>query len=121
MGDLLAAFGAVSVAVYLLYGRSLRRKLSLFPYVAICYSSVAVILWLGVLFLNLSMTGYSMQTVAAFWAMALTSQLIGHSSYNWPLKWFSTSFSGSVFAGRTDRQHPAGFHYIRRRTDLDEI
>jgi drug/metabolite transporter (DMT)-like permease len=38
------------------------------------------------------MTGYSLETVAAFWAMALISQLIGHSSYNWSLKWFSTSF-----------------------------
>jgi drug/metabolite transporter (DMT)-like permease len=91
LGDLLAVCGAVSAAVYLLYGRNLRRKLSLLPYVAICYSSAAVILWLGVLFLNQSMTGYSMQTVAAFWAMALISQLIGHSSYNWSLKWFSTS------------------------------
>ena len=40
---------------------------------------------------NPPITGYSTQTVAAFWAMALISQLIGHSSYNWSLKWFSTS------------------------------
>jgi drug/metabolite transporter (DMT)-like permease len=99
LGDLLAVFGAVSAAVYLLYGRNLRRKLSLFPYVAICYSSAAVILWLGVLFLNLSMTGYSMQTVAAFWVMALISQLIGHSSYNWSLKWFSTSLVAVFLLG----------------------
>jgi drug/metabolite transporter (DMT)-like permease len=35
-GDLLAVFGAVSAAIYLLYGRNLRRKLSLISYVAIC-------------------------------------------------------------------------------------
>jgi len=90
-GDVLAVFGAVCAAVYLLLGRNLRRKLSLLSYVAICYGSAAVILWLVVLSLNLSITGYSTQTVAAFWAMALISQLIGHSSYNWSLKWFSTS------------------------------
>ena len=90
-GDLLAVFGAVSAAIYLLYGRNLRCKLSLLSYVAICYGSAAIILWLGVLFLNLPITGYSMQTVGAFWAMALISQVIGHSSYNWSLKWFSTS------------------------------
>ncbi len=90
-GDFLAVFGAVCAAVYLLFGRKLRRKLSLLSYVAICYGSAAVILWLVVLFLNLPITGYSTQTVAAFWAMALISQLIGHSSYNWSLKWFSTS------------------------------
>jgi drug/metabolite transporter (DMT)-like permease len=27
--------------------------------------------------------------VAAFWAMALIPQLIGHTSYNWSLRWFS--------------------------------
>jgi len=90
-GDLLAVFGAVCAAIYLLLGRNLRRKLSLLSYVAICYGSAAVILWLVVLSLNLPITGYSSQTVAAFWAMALISQLIGHSSYNWSLKWFSTS------------------------------
>jgi drug/metabolite transporter (DMT)-like permease len=81
----------VCAAVYLLLGRNLRHKLSLISYVAICYGSAAVILWLVVLSLNLPITGYSSQTVAAFWAMALISQLIGHSSYNWSLKWFSTS------------------------------
>jgi len=90
-GDLLAIIGAVCAAVYLLCGRKLRRKLSLLSYVAICYGSAAVILWLVVLFLGLPITGYSTQTVASFWAMALISQIIGHSSYNWSLKWFSTS------------------------------
>jgi len=90
-GDMLAVCGAVCAAIYLLFGRNLRRKLSLLSYVAICYGSAAIILWLVVLFLNLPVTGYSTQTVAAFWAMALVSQLIGHSSYNWSLKWFSTS------------------------------
>jgi drug/metabolite transporter (DMT)-like permease len=98
-GDLLAVFGAVCAAVYLLCGRNLRRKLSLLSYVAICYGSAAVILWLVVLFLNLPITGYSTQTVAAFWAMALISQLIGHSSYNWSLKWFSTSLVAVFLLG----------------------
>ena len=89
-GDMLAVFGAVCAAIYLLFGRNLRRKLSLLTYVAICYGSAAIILWLVVLLLDLPITGYSTQTVAAFWAMALVSQLIGHSCYNWSLKWFST-------------------------------
>ena len=98
-GDLLAVLGAVCAAVYLLCGRNLRRKLSLLSYVAICYGSAAVLLWLIVLFLNLPVTGYSTQTVAAFWGMALISQLIGHSSYNWSLKWFSTSLVAVFLLG----------------------
>jgi len=90
-GDLLAVIGAACAAAYLLLGRNLRRKLSLLSYVTICYGSAAVILWLVVLFLNLPVTGYSDQTVAAFWGMAVISQILGHSSYNWSLKWFTTS------------------------------
>ncbi len=98
-GDFLAVIGAICAAVYLLLGRNLRRKLSLLSYVTICYGSAAVILWLVVLLLKLPIVGYSTQTVAAFWAMALVSQIVGHSSYNWALKWFSTGFIAVALLG----------------------
>jgi drug/metabolite transporter (DMT)-like permease len=98
-GDFLALAGAFSAAVYLLMGRNLRRKLSLLCYVTVCYGSAAAILWLVVLLLKLPVTGYSTQTVAAFWAMALISQILGHSSYNWALKWFSTGFIAVALLG----------------------
>jgi drug/metabolite transporter (DMT)-like permease len=98
-GDFLAIIGAFSAALYLLLGRNLRRKLSLLSYVAVCYGSAAVLLWLVVLLLKLPITGYSSQTVAAFWAMALISQILGHSSYNWALKWFSTGFIAVALLG----------------------
>ncbi len=99
LGDLLAVIGAICAAIYLLLGRNLRRKLSLLSYVAICYGSAALFLWLVVLVLKLPVTGYNTQTIAAFWAMALISQIIGHSSYNWALKWFSTGFVAVALLG----------------------
>jgi drug/metabolite transporter (DMT)-like permease len=99
LGDLLAVIGAICAAIYLLLGRNLRRKLSLLSYVTVCYSSAAIILWLAVLFLRLPVIGYSTQTVTAFWAMALISQILGHSSYNWALKWFSTGFIAVALLG----------------------
>ena len=98
-GDLLALVGAVCAAVYLLIGRNLRRKLSLLSYVTVFYGSAAAVLWTIVIGFNLPITGYSSQTVAAFWAMALVSQLLGHSSYNWALKWFSTGFVAIALLG----------------------
>lgn len=89
-GDALALAGSICVAVYLLLGRNLRRRLSLLTYIFVCYSSAAVILWILVLSLGFPISGFSTTTLAAFWGMALISQLIGHSSYNWALKWFST-------------------------------
>lgn len=88
-GDALALAGSICAAIYLLLGRNLRRRLSLLPYIFVCYGSAAVILWIIVLSLGLPISGFNTTTVAAFWGMALISQLIGHTSYNWALKWFS--------------------------------
>ena len=99
LGDLLAVIGAICAAVYLLLGRNLRPRLSLLSYIAICYGSAALFLWLAVIALQLPVRGYDTQTITAFWAMALVSQIIGHSSYNWALKWFSTSFVAVALLG----------------------
>jgi drug/metabolite transporter (DMT)-like permease len=99
LGDLLAVIGAICAAIYLLIGRNLRRKLSLISYVALCYGSAALFLWLVVLVLKLPLTGYSTQTVTAFWAMALISQILGHTSYNWALKWFSAGLVAVALLG----------------------
>jgi drug/metabolite transporter (DMT)-like permease len=90
-GDFLALLGSICAAMYLLLGRNLRRKLSLLAYVLICYGSAAIILWALVIALGLQVTGFSPGTYAAFAGMALISQTIGHTSYNWALKWFSAS------------------------------
>jgi drug/metabolite transporter (DMT)-like permease len=90
-GDFLALLGSICAAVYLLLGRNLRRKLSLLAYVIICYGSAAIILWALVIALGLQVVGFSSGTYAAFAGMALISQIIGHTSYNWALKWFSAS------------------------------
>jgi len=89
-GDFLALIGSIWAAIYLLLGRRLRRKLSLLAYTFVCYSSAAVILWLVVLLLQLPVSGFSTSTWAAIGAMALFTQLVGHTSYNWALKWVST-------------------------------
>jgi drug/metabolite transporter (DMT)-like permease len=89
-GDFLAVIGGACSAMYLLLGRKLRRKLSLLAYIFVCYSSAAAILWLMVLSLQLPVSGFNTSTWAAFGAMALITQLVGHSSYNWALKWVGT-------------------------------
>jgi drug/metabolite transporter (DMT)-like permease len=87
LGDGLAVAGSICAAVYLLLGRTIRQEMTLLSYIFICYGAAAVFLWATVLGLDFQITGYSTRTVWAFWAMALVTQLIGHSSYNWALKW----------------------------------
>jgi drug/metabolite transporter (DMT)-like permease len=67
--------------------------------VAICYGSAAIILWVVVLMMGLKISGFSNQTLCAIWAMALISQIIGHSSYNWALRYCSTTLVALGFLG----------------------
>jgi drug/metabolite transporter (DMT)-like permease len=90
-GDFLAVLGGFCMAGYLMMGKKLRQKISLIGYVALCYSSAAIILWIVVLLLGLKVSGFSGQTMAAFWSMAIISQVIGHSCYNWALRYCTTS------------------------------
>jgi drug/metabolite transporter (DMT)-like permease len=90
-GDLLALGGSLFGALYLLAGRNIRARVSLLAYVTVCYGMAALILWGGVLALRLPVTGYSTGTVAAFVGLAVVSQVVGHTSFNWALKWFSAS------------------------------
>ena len=90
-GDFLALCGSFCAAGYLLIGRHLRAKLGLLAYVGVCYGSAAVVLWSIVFLSGAAYSGFQMQTWAAFFGLALVSQVIGHTSYNWALKWFSAN------------------------------
>ncbi|MFC1886590.1 DMT family transporter [Thermodesulfobacteriota bacterium] len=88
-GDALALFGSIGAAVYILIGRNLRRRLTLLVYVMVCYGSAAIILWACVLVFQMKISGFDKTTWIFLGAMALITQMIGHTSYNWALKWFS--------------------------------
>lgn len=88
-GDILAIAGAVMLTAYLFAGRMLRKKISLLTYVSLCYGVAGIILWIMVLVSGISFTGFSAFTWAMFPAMAIIPQILGHSSYNWALKYLS--------------------------------
>jgi len=81
-GDMLALLAAISMGVYLIIGRQLRDRISLMPYLAIIYAGSAVILLLVTVCSGYSLFGYSGNTYAMFFLLALIPQLIGHSSLN---------------------------------------
>ncbi|MBU1181568.1 MAG: DMT family transporter [Pseudomonadota bacterium] len=98
-GDFLALIGGICAAFYLLIGRNLRRKLSLAAYIMVCYGSAAVFLWIAVLSLGMQITGYSTSTVASFFGLAIVSQLIGHTCFNWALRWFTPGLVAVTLLG----------------------
>ncbi|MCF7935550.1 MAG: DMT family transporter [Synergistales bacterium] len=98
-GDLLALAGALCATAYFLTGRVVRPKMSLLSYTAICYTSAAVVLWIIIAFLGLPAFGYSQTTWIAFWGMAIVSQILGHSSYNWALRYVTPSLVSVALLG----------------------
>ena len=99
LGDALALIGSMAMALYILMGRNLRRKLSLTTYVFLCYGSAAAILWGCVLLADLPVSGFDTKTWACFWGLALVSQVIGHSSFNWALRWLSAGVIAVALLG----------------------
>jgi drug/metabolite transporter (DMT)-like permease len=88
-GDFLALAGSFFAALYILAGRRVRPRVSLPSYITLNYGTAAVVLWLLVLALGLPPSGYSRSTWLAFFLLALIPQVLGHSSYNWALRWLS--------------------------------
>ncbi len=92
VGDVLALIGAIAIAIYLLMGRRLRNKLSLIPYIFLSYSAAAITLLIVVLVSRQPLFGYT--PAAYFWMalLALVPQLIGHSAFNWALRYLPATY-----------------------------
>jgi drug/metabolite transporter (DMT)-like permease len=91
-GDLLALAGAVAISGYLLIGRRLRKRVSLIGYVSLVYSTAAIVLLAIALVMGVPLFGYSWQAYALVGLLAAGPQLIGHTSYNYALKYLSATF-----------------------------
>jgi drug/metabolite transporter (DMT)-like permease len=86
-GNLLALTGAFMAAGYITVGRQVRARLSLLSYTFLVYSTSAVLLLLLALVTRQPMTGYSPAIYGWFVAMALIPQVLGHSIFNWALRY----------------------------------
>jgi drug/metabolite transporter (DMT)-like permease len=85
-GDLLALAGAWAVTGYLIIGRRLRAKINLVPYIFVVYTAAAVSLVITDLILRVPLFGFQPITYLWLLLLALVPQLIGHSTYNWALR-----------------------------------
>lgn len=92
-GDMLALAGSVCGAGYFLIGRRLRARLSLIAYIFVVYTTAAIVVIALSLAARQPFTGYQPQTFLWFLLLALLPQLIGHSSFNWALRYTSATLA----------------------------
>ena len=100
-GNALALVGAVTVAVYVLVGRSLRTTggVGVLPYSIVVYAAASLTLAPAAIFAGQPLLGYSGETW--FWLGAITfgPQILGHTVFNWALRYVDTSIiSGTILA-----------------------
>ena len=99
-GNTLAVIGAITVAAYVLIGRSLRTTgVGVLAYSIIAYSSAAATLLPAVLYSGAPLWGYSGETWFWLGAIALGPQILGHTVFNWALRYVQVSIiSGMILA-----------------------
>ncbi|GIO27126.1 DMT family transporter [Ornithinibacillus bavariensis] len=90
-GDILAFIGAIAITAYFLAGQNARKRLSLMTYTFVVYGVSSITLLLYNLLLTNSFTGYSVDYWIIFLALAIFPTFLGHSLFNWAIKWLSTS------------------------------
>ena len=98
-GDFLALLGAVMATGYLLMGRRVRQKMELTAYITLVYGMAAILLILLALVSGEVLFDYPPRTYLLFILLALVPQLIGHTTLNWALKFFSATLVAVFILG----------------------
>lgn len=98
-GIILTLFASIAGATYMTIGRSVRRKVSLLPYIWILFSIGGLIGLAFVFLTSTPITGHSAE--GYFWLvmLVLIPQLIGHAGFNYALGYFPAtiiSLSGQI-------------------------
>jgi drug/metabolite transporter (DMT)-like permease len=98
-GNLLALLGALTAAAYLLVGRWLRSSMSLLVYITTVYGVAAVVLVVMALFSGQPLAGFPLPVYLAFLALALGPQLLGHTAFNYGLRYLSAAYVAVALLG----------------------
>lgn len=91
-GNLLALAGAIFASLYILAGRQAQKTLTTTSYITVAYPTAAIAIlplsWLW----QTPYLGHAPLVYVYIFLMAVICQLIGHTSYNWSLRWLSPAF-----------------------------
>lgn len=90
-GDFLALVACALITVYLLFGQTVRKRISLIPYTFVVYLMSSVTLFFYILAENQPLFPYKASDWLYFILLAIVPNLLGHTLFNWSLKWLSTS------------------------------
>lgn len=99
LGNMLALAGSWCFSAYLLIGRRLRAGLGLSAYIWLAYGAAGLFLFAASNIGGVSLFAHSSMAWLVLLGMALGPQLLGHTSYNWSLRYVSATFIAVVTLG----------------------
>ncbi len=117
-GDLLALAGAWAVTGYLMIGRRLRAKMSLIPYIFLVYTVAALSLLAVMAFLRVPVLGFRPVTYLWLLLLGLLPQLIGHSTYNWALRFLPAAIVAVTTLGEPIGSATLAYFFLRERPTI---
>jgi len=90
LGNFLALVGAWMASLYFLLGREAQQRgLGIGSYVAIAYSTGALVLLPLPFIAGSTYVGYPIAVYLYILLMAVLSQVVGHTTLNWAIRWIS--------------------------------
>lgn len=98
-GDLLAILGALMATGYLMAGRLVRASLGLGAYIFCVYGVAALVLLICCYVTDTPLLGFSSETYLILLLLAVVPQLIGHTTFNWALKFLSATAVSVLILG----------------------
>ncbi len=120
-GNFLALAGAWMGAGYLLIGRRLREKMSLIPYIFVVYGMAAIVLIGIMLAAGQTPFGYPPLTYLWLFMLAALPQLVGHSTFNWALRYLPASYVAVTLLGEPIGSTILAFLILKESPSLLEI
>jgi drug/metabolite transporter (DMT)-like permease len=88
-GDLLALMGMFALAIYILSGRRIRQKVPVLPYVTVVYGVATIVLFMACFIFTVPLLPYPTEEWVLFLALAVIPMILGHTVYNWALRYVS--------------------------------
>jgi drug/metabolite transporter (DMT)-like permease len=82
LGDLLALVGGIGSAAYMIIGGRVRQRMDTTVYTLLCYAACSIALVAACLVGAVPLGGYASQDWVRLVALAVASQLLGHSVFN---------------------------------------
>jgi len=98
-GNILAIIGGIFAGLYILGGRKIRKSVSVVPYAFIVYTVATIVLFFMCVLTQKNTFSIEIEEYGILVLMAFVAGIMGHTLYNWSLKYIRASVASVALLG----------------------